>query len=481
MDSKTLESTIIKSKKKEALRGYPLVYFEGEDLTDHKRIQRCKEIKIVIIVAPKILESIGLVPPPPILPEWNATPPIEVQIDCSQDSCLSKLHLAPMQENKLRRLAEKFIIGELTAYEVDQQLLSLDQELLLVRGGYTQFEVIVAAFVYFLKIYDGSSHTEAFSQAAMASRAAMGISAHNSLHRLNQNGNQNPNGAGNRNANCQARKLKAFNHEYPTNSEYEEIQSFKITSKGISRAMTQSDYNRLSANRKIAREKYEEEWVENIQQSQESYKLPSYKSKPTTAFINKKVNEETGKVKIEASFITNKSREAMMRTELSEQEYQDLQRSATEEREFLLTDLSRDPQTWAKNEKAAKELAIIQDAAEEGVVNMSNIRRPIEHKNEKSGDFINSQTGETYEIKSITEYRFPSGELKRSFQQSANDITKRIIRAHSVEQDTPVANKYLINAKEVPKRDQQKYINEIKQKLKEANLLDTIDIKFLQD
>lgn len=245
--------------------------------------------------------------------------------------------------------------------------------------------------------------------------------------------------------------------------------------------MTQSDYNRISTNRKIAREKYEEDWVKSIQQSQEIYKLPSYKSKPTTAFINKKVNQETGQVKIEASFINNKSREARIKTQLSEQEYQNLQRSATEKREFVLTDLSRDPQTWAKNEKAAKELAIIQDAAKEGLVNMQNIRRPIEHKNEKAGDFINSQTGETYEIKSITQFGSSSRKGATNFKKSARNIADNIINAQSNQRKEPLPDKYFVNVKEVPKFKQQEYIDQIQEQLKKANVLNKLDITFLKD
>jgi len=476
MTDTTVPAHAVDPTKKEALRGYPMVYFEGEYFTDNKRIHRCKEIKIFAIVAPKILEGIGLTLPPPVLPEWNATPQIERQIDYCQGSCLSKLHLDPMQANKLERLAEQFIMGELTAYEVDQQLLSL-------RGGYTQLELVVAAFVYFLKIYGGSSQAEAFSQAAMASRAAMGISAHNSLHRLNQDGNRNPNFEGNRNGNCQTRKLKASNEEYSTNSnsEYEEIQSFKITTKGVNRSITQSDYERLSVDRRVAKEKYVEEWVENIQQSQERYKLTSYKSEPTTAFINKEINQETGKLKIEASFINNKSREAMIRTQLSPQEYQNLKRSATEKTEFLLTDLNRDPQTGAKNEKSAKELDIIQDAAKKGLVNMQDIRRPIEHKNEKAGDFINSQTGEIYEIKSITQFVSPSGKVVTSFKKSASNIADRIIESQSERRKEPVPDKYIVNAKEVPKFKQHEYIDQIQEQLKKANVLNKINLTFLHD
>lgn len=268
-------------------------------------------------------------------------------------------------------------------------------------------------------------------------------------------------------------------------TEQPKLQSVQITPTGIKRSMTSDDYNRLSVDPKTAREKYAQEWLQNIQQSKEHYELPSYKSKPTkafptTAFINKKVNQETGKVEIEASFINTNSREALIRTQLSEQEYENLKKSSTEKTEFLLTDLDRDPQTWTKNNKSVKELDIIQNAAEEGLVNMQDIRRPIEHRNETTGDFINSQTGETYELKSISQFVSSSGKGDKSFTESASDIANSIIKKLN-QQNLPVADKYFVNAREVPKLQQQEYIDQIQEQLEKANVLQKIDITFLKN
>jgi hypothetical protein len=168
----------------------------------------------------------------------------------------------------------------------------------------------------------------------------------------------------------------------------------------------------------------------------------------------------------------------MIRTQLSQQEYQNLKRSATEKIEFLLTDLDRDPQTWVKNPKAIKEFEIIKTADKKGIVDIKNIRRPIEHWKEQAGDFLNSQTGETYEIKSITEFHGPLG---KSFEESAENMANKIINSHSTQLNRPVADKYIIDASDVPNVMRQKCIDKITHQLEEANLLDFIDLTFLQD
>lgn len=82
---------------------------------------------------------------------------------------------------------------------------------------------------------------------------------------------------------------------------------------------------------------------------------------------------------------------------------------------------------------------------------MPDIKRPIEHKNEKSWDVINNQTGETYEIKSITQFVSSSGKGATNFKKSARNIADNIVNAQSEQRKEPVPDKYFVNAKEVPK------------------------------
>lgn len=121
-------------------------------------------------------------------------------------------------------------------------------------------------------------------------------------------------GQGSRNANCQARKLKGSNYEDSISSNSED---------------------------------------ENIT-------FPIKKLKPR-AYITKRIDHQISQEQVEASFVDKKSSEALIRTPLSSNEYENLKRSDGKKTEFLLTDLDRDPQTWVKNPKAIKKFKIIQN------------------------------------------------------------------------------------------------------------------------